>query len=610
VTDFAPNVVAIYKLLREMDVQPQGKKVKQEYIELQNALAEDIEPILQDLFTGRQRLSPQMPGQPAGGDITDPEPRIIADARTNQIIVYATEDDIVEIKQLVQHLDKTLPWVTQRVHVIFLRNLDAAETAGVLQTLIDGTTLFGASGGTFGTGARRTTSGPTRTTSTTRGPTGPVPPGVATSPEQQEKPTVVADEASNSLIIAASASQFADLKLIIQQIDIRKSQVLIEAALIELSLEDAYRFAVELAGLDDNGTNPHAGPSAFGGTSFGLTEFGDRDGDGLFTDRLPGFILNGGAAPTGAVGGIFAAGQVPLIYRALNTITKTRVLQLPSVVTSDNEEATIAVLEEQATTDNTITSGGNTSGGFGDFIEAGTTLTISPHIADDLYLLLHITLEVSGFQGEPKTIGNVQIPANRFRRNVKTVVTIPDRHTVVIGGLIGETDRSTVDQVPFLGEIPILGNLFKGTNKSDRKTSLFLFLTPTILRRTDETFSDLDRITCERKRKADELIGVIDIPFSRFNCGDRCVIDPATGCVRGSGSASDRLDRLGVLENTRFGGVDPLRLEAEAMARRNALRPGAAGRPKPGTPGRLFADPVAAPAAPTPAPAPAAGGSR
>ena len=87
---------------------------------------------------------------------------------------------------------------------------------------------------------------------------------------------------------------------------------------------------------------------------------------------------------------------MPLIYRALNTIKKTRVLQLPSIVTTDNEEATIRVLDEQATTDSTVTSGGNTSGGFGGFEAAGTTLSISPHIADDNYLLLNINLEVSG----------------------------------------------------------------------------------------------------------------------------------------------------------------------------------------------------------------------
>ena len=366
----------------------------------------------------------------------------------------------------------------------------------------------------------------------------------------------------------------------IEQIDVRKSQVLIEAALIELSLDDSYRFAVELAGMDDNGLKNGAPASFFGGTNYGLTTFADRDGDGTFTDRIPPFVAEGGNAPTGVIGGIFASGQVPFIYRALNTVRKTRVLQLPSIVTTDNEEATIRVLDEQATTSSTTTSGGNTTGGFQNFQEAGTTLSISPHIANDDYLLLNINLEVSGFQGEPKTIGDNVIPSDRFRRSIVTAVVVPDRHTVIIGGLIGGTSRSDVDQVPFLGEIPVFGELFKSTAKSERQTNLFLFVTPTILKATDVDFSRYDEVTCERKRKGDELIGEMEIPFSNFvKCRDaKCMQDPATGCLRGWGSASDRLDKMGALDATSFRAVDKDRLYREAEARRRAVRDGACAK--------------------------------
>jgi Flp pilus assembly secretin CpaC len=258
-------------------------------------------------------------------------------------------------------------------------------------------------------------------------------------------------------------------------------------------------------------------------------------------------------------------------------VKKTKILQLPSIVTSDNQQAEIKVNDEQAVTESTVTSGGNTNAGFGGFQEAGTTLSISPHIADDTYLLLNITLEVSGFRGNPRVIGNAQIPADRFTRRVQTVVTVPDRHTVVLGGLIGKNQSDAVDKVPFVGDIPILGELFKSTTKRNLETNLFLFVTPTILKNVGD-FSDFDAVTCARKRKADELVGAVDIPFSNFvGCpsGVRCV-DPATGMVRGYGSASDRLDRLGVLEATRFGRVDPERLAAEALARKRALQ-GAAG---------------------------------
>lgn len=580
VTDFAPNVVAIYRLLKQMDVQPEGKQLKQAYLQLNYALAEDIEPILTDLFTGKQRVTQQQPGQPGGGDVVDPEARIVAEPRTNQIIVYAIEEDIVEIKALVAELDKPLIFVKQIVHVIQLKNLDAEETAQVLQTLIDGTTLFGSSGGVSSSSSSRR-SGATNNRTNAAAPRTAVTsvPGGA-SPEDEEKPAVVADKASNSLIIAASQDQFNRLKLVIEQIDVRKSQVLIEAALVELSLDDSYRFAVELAGLDNNGLKDGAGPSFFGGTNYGLTTFADRDGDGTFTDRVPPFVTEGGNAPTGVVGGIFASGQVPFIYRALNTVRKTRVLQLPSIVTTDNEEATIRVLDEQATTSSTTTSGGNTTGGFQNFQEAGTTLSISPHIANDDYLLLNINLEVSGFQGEPKTIGDNVIPSDRFRRSLVTAVVVPDRHTVIIGGLIGGTSRSDVDQVPFLGEIPVFGELFKSTAKSERQTNLFLFVTPTILKATDTDFSRFDEVTCERKRKGDELIGEIEIPFSNFvKCRDaKCMQDPATGCLRGWGSASDRLDKMGALDATSFRAVDKDRLYREAEARRRAVRDGACGK--------------------------------
>ena len=585
VTDFAPNVVAIYRLIRQMDVKPKGKTVRQEFIPLTFALAEDIEPILQELFTGKQRVSAPQPNQPGGGEITDPEARIMADPRTNTIIVYATEDDILEITALIKHLDVQLLYQKQIVHVIQLKNLDATDTAQVLQTLIDGTSLFGSSSGSTSGGNRgsgRSGAGISRTTTTTVGRVAPGNSTVApSSPDLEEKPAVVADKASNSLIIAASQAQFDRLKLVVEQIDVRKAQVLIEAALVELSLNDSYRFAVELAGIDNNGLEPNGSASLFGATHFGLTQYADRNGDGLFTDRLPPFISDGGQGPTGAVGGIFAAGQVPFIYRALNNNRRSRVLQLPSIVTTDNEEATIKVLDEQATTDSTVTSGGNTSGGFQGFQEAGTTLSISPHIANDQYLLLNINLEVSGFKGEPKTLGTIQIPADKFRRNIQTAVVVPDRHTVVIGGLIGNIAGGDVDQVPYLGEIPIFGNLFKSTVKTDQKTNLFLFVTPTILRKEDQAFKDYDDVTCVRKRKADALIGQVDIPFRNFvgcpssapACG--CpTTDPATGCARGYGSASDRLDRLGALDATQFRGVDKSRLAAEAEARRRALEQG------------------------------------
>jgi general secretion pathway protein D len=555
VNDFAPNVVAIYRLLKEMDVQPEGKEVTSAYVQLKHATADEIEPILTDIFTGQERVPRVQQGQQPPDDVeADPEPRIIADFRTNQLIIYATKDDILEIEDVISRLDVPVWTPNSWVHVLPLKNLDAQTTAEVLQALIEQSTFFGTGAGATGGGTGR--------------PAGGRPPGSEVPAEDQEKPAVVADVASNSLLIAATPRQYEELKRIIAQIDVKKPQVLIEAALIELTLEDAYRWQVELGAADDAGLVSDDAVSGFGFTTFGLQEFADKDGDTFFTDRIPGFVNQGGAAPTGLVGGIFAAGQVPLIFNLLNSIETSRILQLPSIVTADNEEAVIRVLDRQATSQSTTSTGGNVTGGFQGFQDAGVTLQISPHIADHNYLLLNIRLVVSAFVGEPRVVGGALLPADQIERELITAVTVPNKHTVVLGGLLGQNQTSSIDRTPYMADIPVLGELFKSSARRDRNTSLFLFVTPTIMAEPGG-FDVLDEVSCRRKQKADELIGRTEIFNSYFPACD--LQDPATGCIRGSGSASDRLDRLGALEATRFAGVSPTRIRAEQAARRAVL---------------------------------------
>jgi general secretion pathway protein D len=614
VTDFAPNVVAIWRLLKQLDIKPTGRVVTSAYVKLEHALADEIEPILTDLFTGRERVALNRPnqGQPQGGgtDVEeDPEPRIIPDVRTNQLIIYGTQDDIKAIQEVVAHLDVPVYIVNSRVHVVQLKNLEAEDTAAVLQQLIDATTIFGVSAGAGLSGSSRSSAGTSGRAPGVR-PAGAS--GEVASPDQEEKPAVVADVKSNSLIIAASKRQWEELENVIKLIDIKKAQVLIEAALIELTLDDSFRLAIELGMSTEQGlTKPGIGPWGF--TSFGQTVMADKDGDTFLTDRIPPFVDSAtNAIPSGLVGGIFAMGQVPLIFNIVNSITRSRVLQLPSLVAADNEEAVIEVKDEQPTTSNTTTTGGTQTGGFSSFQEAGTVLQISPHIADQNYLLLNIRMSVSAFSGESRVLaGGTVIPPPRTTRILQTVVSVPDRHTVVLGGLMGTSETSTIDKTPWVGDIPILGNLFKSTNKGSRQTSLFLFVTPTIM---DGMSADdvLDRESCLRKQKADELIGYTDIYNAQFkgcdmqSCGgatlptypagvgDHAPHTPASagppaigepmlgvgaGAVRGSGSSSDCPDGRCGLEASRFLGVSKDRLAAEAAHRRAALKNAAPAKP-------------------------------
>ena len=309
VTDFAPNVVAVYRLLKEMDVKPQSSQMSSRYFPLAHATADEIEPILIDLFTGRDRVAtgrrPQN-NRSSGNSASaladeDPEPSIISDPRTNQIIVYATQRDLDEIDQVIQKLDVPIGITNDRVWVIRLKNLEAVPTAEVLTSLIEAASIFGIDGSTAG---RSTTSANNR-----GGRTGRVP-GQETDPRQEEKPAVVADEKSNSLIIAGTKRQYEELKRVIDQIDVQKDQVLIEAALIELTLDDQYRLAFEIGAADDHGLTANNALSGFGFSNFGQQVFADKDGDTYFTDRVPAFVdSDANSAPRGLVGGIFAFGS-------------------------------------------------------------------------------------------------------------------------------------------------------------------------------------------------------------------------------------------------------------------------------------------------------------
>ena len=233
VTDFAPNVVAVYRLLQAMDIKPDSSQVTNEFIQLQYALADEVEPLLKELFEGEDRVGattnvPRRPGRnnrstTAGRVEDDPEPRIISDTRTNQIIVYATKADIAEIKMIVKKIDVPTFITKSYVHVEKLRHLEAEDTAEVLQSLVDASTLFGTASGGVGTN----TAGGGRVNR---------PANAQVDAREEEKPAIVADLKSNSLIIAASERQYQEIKKILNEIDQKKPQVLIEAALVELTL--------------------------------------------------------------------------------------------------------------------------------------------------------------------------------------------------------------------------------------------------------------------------------------------------------------------------------------------------------------------------------------
>lgn len=474
ISGFGPNVYTMYQLLQVVDVEEERPQALLKVIGLENSAVEDIEPILNELMAEKAR--PQQAAQ--GQGITPPEDlvpvKILTNANTNELIVYAHEKRVREVENMVAQLDTKATQVDSNYHVYKLINTLAKDMREVLNDFIQQATQAqqqaqGAQGAQAGGGATR----------------------------RELRPVIKEDEKSNSLLVSASRSQYERIIDLIRQLDQRQDQVLIEAALIELGTQDVERLGVEL-GLIDIGAGDFTRP--FGLTSFGLTTFQDTDGNGLPDTRLPDFEN----PLRGLTGGIVSSDDfaIPIILNALKSDTSANVLSVPSVLVNNNENATVTSKDAFPTT---TSQAGNvtTQTDFGGFQDAGIDLKISPSISEGDYVKLNIRLEVSKFTGTFDSTSAV--PPPKTIRTIETVVTMPSGATMVFGGVIEDQSSDTNDGIPFLKDLPLLGNLFRSKEATRRKTNLYFFLTPHIL--SDPDFADLEQLTFRKKLEAARYIG-------------------------------------------------------------------------------------------------------
>ncbi|MHC4819663.1 MAG: secretin N-terminal domain-containing protein, partial [Planctomycetota bacterium] len=494
IMDFAPTVAAMGKLVRQMDVQPPGKALVLEFIELAYAYADDVAEIIGELVTAqRQAQVTQRRGQTTVRQQT-PEPRILAYEPKNALVIAATEDDFKLIQSLVERFDQPGEELSM-VEVMRLNHVEAEDVADTLTQVLEGM------GGALGSQA-----GPRRPQQGQR----PTQPGVRrTSRSDEVEPQVVPDPVSNSIILAADHKTIVALKDIITQLDIPKDQVLIEATLISLTRTDDFQLGVELIGIDETGLNSSTA-SGFGVTNFGLSTFEDTNDDGIPDINIPTALTNPGG---GLVAGIFRNGGIPVLLQAVQRLNNAQIVSMPSVVTYENSTATLTSQQEQPVGQQTELSSGSLSTGFDNYVQAGVVLTVSPHISADNYLRLDLELEVSSFTGDAPGAG---LPSPRVTNSIVTTVALPNEYTVVMGGLISEEDTVSEIKVPLLGDIPVLGYLFKNKTRTKIKRNLFIFVTPHILRQRGVSFDELHRQSWIAKMKADELIEAVEIHNSNF----------------------------------------------------------------------------------------------
>ena len=515
VVGFAPTVYALYQILIAMDQPAEAATLKFEMISLKHAVAEELQPIITDLMTS-QTQSAGAPGAPRprgagegrpGQDV--PDPKILPDPRTNALVVYAVERHMNEIKRLVAALDTEVTNIDSNIRIYFLKNTNASDMERTLRDLLGQST--------------------TRSTRPVGGRPGAAGPTTGAAPGQEV--IIVADDHTNSLLIQATKTRYEEIEHIINELDKRRPQVLVHAAIAELSDTDMKNIAVELTAIEGGDDRYRFG----GGTGFGLstitagagaaaggavggTGTGGGAGDpgtttgssNFFEDliRIP-FATDTGIGFTGLAAGIFEQNMnVPLLVSMLKSYTKVNLLSNASVLTNDNQQSTIEVGRTINILRSETTAAGTDRTTAGDEVEANLSLSISPHISNDNHLRLDIDLSVVAFQG----VGGTGIPPPRTTRTFSGSVTVPNGKTVIIGGLVQDNTAETVTGIPWLMDIPVLGNLFRSTSTSVEKTTLYLFVTPTII----QDFQKLEEISYERKLEILKLDGNINLVDPNF----------------------------------------------------------------------------------------------
>jgi len=477
---FGSNVVALANMLKIIDDASQTDVIPPEFdvIKLEYATPEDIASTIEELLEASNQsrsAGPQAQGPQGALNRNQGEAKILTDTRTNSLLVMAMPDEMPRIKELVARLDVDVVERERNYHIYALDNVSAEDLAETLDEFLQDAVQLeqGAAAGNQRGGAPRASN-------------------------NAREYVVVADAETNSLLIAANRTRYEELKSLIERLDRRQDQVLIETALIELTGRDFLDIGVELGFADIPGVGESGG---FGVTGFGLSTIQDSDGDGVPDLRVPN-------VGQGVTAGIIDGDEfsIPMLVALVEEKRNSDVLNVPSVLVNNNSVARVSTLDEQPTTQITATGGGvgagQTQENFNDYVEAGITMEISPSISASRYLRLDVYLEVSTF------IGAVQgaIPPPRVTRTIETQINVPDGSTMVIGGIVVDNESKTRTQVPWLGDIPILGRLFSRETGTRDRTVLYFFVTPHILKDTE--FADLAELSYGKKLEAAREIGI------------------------------------------------------------------------------------------------------
>ncbi len=438
ISDRAANVTRMITIVRRID---QSSDEDIEVVRLAHASAAEIVRILTTLAQ-----QPRADGVPVTTSL-------VSDARTNSVLIGGDKTERLRLRALIAHLDTPLEDGGD-TQVRYLRYSDAEELSTKLQTHFSAQ-LQATSGQAAGGGAA-----------------------------EMSQVSVWADTQTNALIVNAPPKMMRSLMQIVDKLDIRRAQVLVEAIIVEVIADKTSELGVTWA-IGDSGSNTPVGVTNFPDFGPGIVQLGAVAGSGGQVD--PTSLIGEGF--TMGLGRINDSGvSFGAIVRALNGDADTNIISTPSIVTTDNEEATLNVGQEVPFVTGSYSNTGNAGGSVNPFQtiqrqQIGVKLAITPQINEGNSLLLNISQEISNIA--QSAAGAVDLITNQ--RIIETTVIVDDGEILVLGGLLEDVLRESDQRVPVLGRIPILGNLFRSRKTDKVKTNLLVFLRAKILRDASQT---------------------------------------------------------------------------------------------------------------------------
>lgn len=577
-TDLGSSVSRMLDFVRELDIPTGREKIWVRPV--QYASAAEMANLVTALF-GDKGARPATAGRPQQGRPAPPQPapagpvpeegvatvsKVIADERTNSLILVATPAAYVKIDRLLRRVDVPIEGEGQ-IHIYYLENAAAEDVAATLSALASGA-RGGAAGAKKGKGGAAA--------------------GAQAAPAAlfEGEVKVTAHKPTNSLVIESTLKDYLAIKRVIQQLDVRRKQVYVEAVIMEISSNKDRKIGISGSGGMTFNVGGNEVPFLFGMGGLGISSFDMQQlGKGGLAVGLQGPLVDVSTGTTGSAttSGALAIPSYGFLIQAIQSNSDVNVLSTPHILTMDNEEAEIVVgkqipyqasslgglgsltsllgsyggtLGGTATTSGLGTLGTLGSlgylggvGGYGAYvqrIDVDLTLKITPQISESNFVRLQIQQSIDDVEALDPTLG-----PTTSKRKVTNTVVVRDQQPVVIGGLMRDIEVTGVDKVPILGDIPVLGILFRKSAKRVEKRNLLMVITPYII----EDPSDLARIHARKMEEMREFAEYMATKKREYEGG----IDyrKKTGILEDIRRTLERVrkDRE-MLERTRFEDVD------------------------------------------------------